>query len=188
MKDLKTLIKESHEIAVSKGWHDTPVPFEVSIANIHAECAEAWEDYRNNRRLDEIYWECKLTGGCQGQEEVGGCDDCQYHKPCGIPVELADTVIRICDTLGANAVVPDDLRVYALHRNCPDSFPKLINLCHRILSKTDEPSSFGFDYLFTVIRVIEVYCQKNNIDLNRAIALKTAFNKLRPTRHGGKRA
>jgi NTP pyrophosphatase (non-canonical NTP hydrolase) len=98
--NLNNLIKEACEIAKEKGWHDKPVSFVDYIANIHAELSEAWEEWRNNRGLDEIYYECNKS------EEERCCIDlecqyCNFAKPCGIPIELADVVIRICDMCGA---------------------------------------------------------------------------------------
>lgn len=81
---LNELAKAVHEIACSKGWHDTPVPFGVALSNIHGEVSEAWEDFRNNRPLTEIYYE--------------------GNKPCGIPTELADIIIRVLDTCAANGI------------------------------------------------------------------------------------
>jgi NTP pyrophosphatase (non-canonical NTP hydrolase) len=51
------------------------------IALCHSELSEALEDYRNGRRIDAIYYE--------------------NDKPSGIPIELADVVIRVFDICGA---------------------------------------------------------------------------------------
>lgn len=64
-----------------------------SIALMHSELSEALEDIRNNLPLTEI------------MSEKDG-------KPCGVPVELADTVVRILHFCGANGI---DL-AEALHR------------------------------------------------------------------------
>lgn len=72
------LAKEVYDIAKSKGWHDKPVDFGDCIANIHGEVSEAWEDYRNNKPLNEMHYEAD-------------------GKPCGIPSELADIIIRVLD-------------------------------------------------------------------------------------------
>jgi NTP pyrophosphatase (non-canonical NTP hydrolase) len=94
--NLNNLIKEACEIAKEKGWHDKPVEFAEYIANIYAEISEAWEEWRNNYALNEIYavtnTECIIRN--TGDIKHRG------YKPCGIPIELADVVIRICDMCG----------------------------------------------------------------------------------------
>jgi NTP pyrophosphatase (non-canonical NTP hydrolase) len=63
--------QDIHQLAIHKGWYNSEVPFERSIANLHGEVSEAWEAYRD--RIPE------------GEE---GC----------ISEELADIVIRVFDT------------------------------------------------------------------------------------------
>jgi len=71
-----------HEISLSKGFGDDR-SFGDIISLIHSELSEALEEFRNGHEPTEIYF--------NGQ------------KPEGIPIELADAVIRIfqyCDTAG----------------------------------------------------------------------------------------
>lgn len=77
---MKQWIKASHEISTSKGWWDEEPTFGEIIALIHSELSEALEDYRSGKDITEIWYEDK--------------------KPCGIPIELADAVIRIFDACG----------------------------------------------------------------------------------------
>lgn len=188
MLNIKSLIQEAHKTAIEKGWWDEPQPFENQITNMHAELSEAWEDYRNNRGLNEIYYECKRDRVCS--IDMLGCEKCQHAKPCGIPVELADVCIRIFDTLGSLNLTDDDC-AYRLEKGNLNSLAGLICLCHLNLSKAlrwyDNGSGTG-DHLISVIMEIQAFCRNNEIDLGKAIEIKMVYNKTRPYRHGGKRA
>lgn len=84
MGSVAMLCRQAYEIAKSKGWHDTPVSFESEIANMHAELSEVWEEYRRGRDFTEIYFE--------------------GDKPCGVPIEFADVVLRIFDTCQSRGI------------------------------------------------------------------------------------
>jgi len=74
------LVLQSHVNAVEKGWHEEPRSFGDLIALIHSELSEALEDYRDGKAPGELRFE--------------------GTKPCGIPSELADVLIRIGDLCG----------------------------------------------------------------------------------------
>lgn len=92
MFDLNDLARECHTVAASKGWVWDPVNFGEILALVHSELSEALEEYRDGKLFDEVY---KGPNG----------------KPEGIPIELADAIIRIlhfCDCFSIdinNAVI-----------------------------------------------------------------------------------
>ena len=72
------LLQEAHETAVQKGWWDEERNFAEQIALQHSELSEVLEEWRAKRGFCEVYYE--------------------GDKPCGIPIEFADLVIRVADT------------------------------------------------------------------------------------------
>lgn len=75
---MTVLQKEIHQNAKEHGWWEDPRSVGELIALCHSELSEALEDFRAGKQPNEIWY------------EEGG-------KPCGIPTELADVVIRVMD-------------------------------------------------------------------------------------------
>ena len=82
---INDLVKKAHENRVKHGFWEKDRDFGEIISLMHSELSEAFEEYRNGRKFDEIYYK----------------DD---NKPSGIPAELADTIIRIFDFCGGNNI------------------------------------------------------------------------------------
>jgi len=78
------LIEDAHSNAIIKGWWHENRSLGDIIALMHSELSEMLEEGRKGKSDTEIYYEGK--------------------KPCGIPVELADLVIRVFDYCGAKDI------------------------------------------------------------------------------------
>ena len=78
---LRTLQREIHDNAKSKGWWDgEDHNFPEKIMLVVCELSEAIEEYRDGHEVVDVY----INDG----------------KPEGIPVEMADAVIRLMDICG----------------------------------------------------------------------------------------
>lgn len=100
---LNKLRDEVHQNAVAHGWWEKEREFGTLTMLMVTELAEAMEEWRNGHKPTETYYSCGKDYDC-GLYEPGGenneCYGCPKHKPEGIPVELADCIIRILDYCG----------------------------------------------------------------------------------------
>lgn len=84
---LNEIADKAHETARAKGFYDTPPTIPERLCLIHSEVSEALEDFRD----DKIAMTFRADG-----------------KPEGLPSELADIVIRVCDMAKMLGIDLDD--------------------------------------------------------------------------------
>jgi len=159
--NVRELAKESHEIAVSKGWWESPrTPQELAVLCI-SELSEAVEAYRDNP--DDMH---RVVNG----------------KPEGIAVELADYCIRLLDWQSDSIDINKDGAFEFVNTGETD----LINVVYMLTGYTMEIEDYSGESLFKVFGLINNYMLSKGYDLEVIIKEKLAYNKTRPHRHGGK--
>ena len=155
--ELSELQKDIHENAVAHGWWEEERSHDEIVALFHSEISEAFEEYRSGHGLTEIYYNPEAP-----------------DKPEGIPIELADYVIRLMDW-GEKRGVTTCLNI--LIYSPPHNLPRLIKELHKDIAKQDFQSAAS-----RIAGFFKNVC----IDLEATIRLKHAYNVTRPYRHGGK--
>ena len=171
-RNVEDFAREIHGLAVEKGWWDEKRPLEDATVMIHCELSEAVEEYRNGHGFTEIYYN----------------DD---GKPEGVPVELADAVIRLLDAAVEYAPHYMEPR---LRDELPEAFGVFIERCHDLVSciarggdTTTQHFRLQDRTYMRLIGLIEAWFETNGMDLWRVCRMKHEYNKTRPYRHGGKR-
>lgn len=96
-----------HSISESKGWTALKRT-DTQLCNLMiSECIEALEDFRDNHPLNEIYYENNKKNPlrCTTEHLKTMTPEARNDagiKPCGIPIELADFIIRAGQYFGTN--------------------------------------------------------------------------------------
>lgn len=113
------MVKTAHTNAVDKGWWEEDRSFGECISLIHSEASEALEDYRDGHIPTKDWYEgdSEKFRALMKQDTrlVKDIDWVENHlyvsmtphpgwKPCGIPSELADIVIRVADLSGRHGI------------------------------------------------------------------------------------
>lgn len=192
---------EVHRNAVAHGWWEGPRTFGEIIALCHSELSEALEEFRAKRPM--VYCNGLGTNKACMDDECGGieCLNCfTDRKPEGIAVELADCIIRILDWLGK-----EDLNVLALLAEAPlytmcdvpgpiyaaslgDHIARwhlLLSLAYSCWCRSSGSYAAALRMALCIHEILE-WAKENNVDMEKILEVKHAYNRNRPYRHGGK--
>ena len=190
MEGLNNLGRISFENSKSKGFWDAEKDYDIVVLLIQAEVSEIVEDYCRGHKLNEIWFEEANTKNIVFEQNKDNT-----NKPCGIPTELADVYLWICEyfayqNVDFNEINIDLGEVYRLLPiTCVNySFTKLLAIISLYLSKSWEDVSLTERYchLAIVLYYINLIKSKYSINLDYAINLKLEYNKTLEFKHGGK--
>lgn len=162
LTDLSYLI---HRHNVLMGWYDADKvrPFDGMLMNVVTEVAEAQEEWRKGRGINEYHWSITITPGNPGPElrtDMGGrlyIKNYDWDFDNSVPKVVPEWLPVTSDTLR--------------------SMPNMI--------KYLKPEGIPAELADIIIRVLDI-CGANGIDIARALADKMAYNETRDYRHGGK--
>ncbi len=94
---IKEVKKEAFETAWEKGWYENEsTTFAEHLAWVHAEVSEVYEEFRNWNDYNEIYYNLPSDDDTNIKVQYSEVLD-TLKKPRGIPVELADVIIKTLD-------------------------------------------------------------------------------------------
>lgn len=97
-KGLNELRDEAVAMSRAKGFQD--VELGTGLMLIVTELAEAMEDVRKGHAPNEVWYERPPPSF----QPDGSFADSSFAKPCGIPSEIADTIIGCLDFCGRNGI------------------------------------------------------------------------------------
>jgi NTP pyrophosphatase (non-canonical NTP hydrolase) len=184
MGKLNDLSAESYRIAKEHGWHDEERSISALTLLMQSEVAEVIEEYRNNKGIGEVWYEIHHEVDGVHYSTKGG----PGNKPCGIPVEIADLVIRIADYCGKCSI---DLELNCAKSPEPEhtlDFEEWLARINYALSQAWAGNVPGIAFWLGLATKYAFRTAKTyDIDLWAVIEEKTAFNKTRSYRHGGKK-
>jgi hypothetical protein len=189
LENLNELALVSNKIAHEKGWWEEERTKSALTLLMQSEVSEAVEDYRNNHEVTEIWYEVKTYEGGVSLSTVGSPDK---DKPCGIPTEIADVVIRICDYSHEKGYNLETLvSVLPLTSSKELPFEEGLARINWAISSAwiaveGIPLNEGF-YLSLALKYCFELADACEIDLWEAIKIKTTYNKTRSRKHGNKR-
>lgn len=186
-RSLNQLAQVSNKIAHDKGWWEKPRSRSVITLLMQSEVSEVIEEHREHHEPTEVWYEKSYSEGGVKYTTKGGKGD----KPCGIPIELADFVIRIADyaeeqrydlerTTVKLPIIsnPDEIEEYLARMNWA------ISMAWMASNETALTEEF---FLALAIKYAFDLAHGFEIDLWAAIDEKTEYNLTRPHRHGNKR-
>jgi hypothetical protein len=201
MLNLNILGDQAYEISLAHGFREAEINYSTIMLLFQSEVSEALEDYRKNHGIREYWYERKVLD-CYIETIAklphNSSDIVSTDKLCGIPSELADIVIRICEQCSywrkVDGYQEADLDgiieniIFCLKPNT-DNFEECLAKISWAISKSYESKNHFEICNFLAIAIYYVFhiAVVNEIDLQYIIKQKMEYNKTREFKHGNKR-
>jgi NTP pyrophosphatase (non-canonical NTP hydrolase) len=161
----QALIERSHKQAVDKGFWEQPLTFDMAMALIISEIAEALEAYRKG----------KVTPDWDNDDAVKE----------SFEVELADAIIRVYDWAGGNNLSLTDYKEQVTWTSDEgNNLMWLFNCVGEAWVRTRDDQSNMNEGLNFVLFDLLSYCKFKNIDIEKYIMWKLDYNLTRAYKHG----
>ena len=161
----QALIERSHKQAVDKGFWEKPLTFDMAMALIISEIAEALEAYRKGRVNPD--W-----------------NDPQAVKD-SFEVELADAIIRTYDLAGHHGFVLVDYKEFVGWTNDDgENLMWLFNCVGEAWVRTRDDLQTMREGLNFILSDLLSYCEFKNIEIEKYVMWKLDYNLNRPYKHG----
>jgi hypothetical protein len=203
MPDMNKFALACHVASEAKGWTNLKRTDAQTINLMVSENSEALEDFRNKRGVNERYWEGKDLSGAHfivTMETWTPDRKGPPIKPCGIPIEIADTIIRIGQQCGTHkldlAAAMEFNKEHPLMRHRTDLNEALADSTMHLskawhLSPEFDPKKMAMpgEQVGAYARALWsllFFCESAGIDIWAAVEEKMAYNATREQLHGGK--
>lgn len=204
MKTLQELQEQAYATALAKGWHELPLREPGIVGTLDNARDEFIVHHDRVLRMHALmHTELTEAHDCLDESDlILRIDD---GKPEGLVVEIADFIIRVCDTTKAlglqlkeslerasNASPACEIRE-AEYRGDRMVAALWIGHVRRYVDQATEAARVD-DWvvysagLSTAVLYAASICEGFNLDIEKAIEAKMAYNETRSHRHGGKQA
>jgi hypothetical protein len=185
MLTLSEIQEQAFKTACAKGWHDRPLR--------EGPCV-----YHDRVLRSHALMHREVTEAADAYEEGVLFYDDGETKPEGFTVELADVVLRVCDTTRAlELTLPQraDLRAI-VSVQAPERETFVLATLDGIRRKIDaateavriEDWRIYREALASAVHLTYMLAGGLDLDLDAALRAKMRYNETRPRRHGGKKA
>jgi hypothetical protein len=221
MPDMNEFAKKCHIASEAKGWTNLKRTDAQTINLMVSELSEAIEDFRDRHADNEIYYEVKIKVGDNVEVKkvtdltvlanlklldgkFGRGDVYLGSKPCGIPIELADCIIRIGQHCGTHKYelagamgnsqwatmkhrtdINEAIADASLHLSMAWMYSPQSGLVTGEGAKVVGPEMMAM-HLAGALWSILYFCEGARIDIWDAVDMKMSYNDTRPMLHGGK--
>jgi len=178
-----------------------------------SECIEALEDFRDNKAISEIYYEVKYTTSdvdannkhsksmsraefLEFKKNEGSAYRIDSAKPCGIPIEIADFIIRCGQFFGTNNLDLTQAVENGGGSDVESDFNEMLAdvmqcICLARLSSPEKghekDRGVMANYLGEAFFISVEFCERASLDIWSAVREKNEYNATRPHLHGGKK-